>query len=264
MSFTPLMAWITARAATLLGERSTVVDLGVQTYLEADRAGTGFSGTPDHYRALGFTEHQSIDINGQAGCLVMDLNESLRSRYGYRETFALVTNCGTSEHVFDQRAFMQNAHELAKVGGIIAHAVPFLNYVNHGFYNYHPGYFLDLAAANRYEVCAIGLSNRQAHGVELAGMPLPMLKNGRKVNRAVLTSRMRFPRLGLGWFGDRKSRSDPGYVLGSAIAETIGRGKNVQVFAVLRKTADQPFRAPVQSIYAEDIADPTLRVAYAY
>lgn len=264
MAFNPLMARIVSRSVTLLGEHPTVLDLGVQTFREGDRAGLSVDGTTSYYRSLGFVEHESIDVNGQAGCLVMDLNESIRSVYGYTKTFSLVTNCGTSEHIFDQRAFMENVHDLADIGGLMVHAVPFLNYINHGFYNYHPGCFLDLAAANRYEVCTMGIADRTGRGVEMEGTSLSVLSSGRKISRHILTSRPWFPRAGfIGRIRDYRRRRELGYILGSAIADVIGARRNIQIFVVLRKTVDLPFKPPMQSMYIDDIVDPSIRAAYA-
>ena len=88
----------------------------------------------------------------------MDLNRDLRSEYGYDETFDLVTNLGTGEHVFDQRRVFENVHNLTKPGGVMLYMLPFVNWLNHGFYNFHPVLFADLAAANGYGILEIALT----------------------------------------------------------------------------------------------------------
>jgi len=45
------------------------------------------------------------------------------------------------------------------------HVLPFIGYVNHGFFNYPPLFFIDLAAANEYEITKISFCNRD--GAEL-------------------------------------------------------------------------------------------------
>ncbi len=56
------------------------------------------------------------------------------------------------EHVFDTRAVLKNIHDLLKVGGVIVHAVPSSNHVDHGFYMFSPTLFHDYYEANGYEI----------------------------------------------------------------------------------------------------------------
>ncbi len=109
------------------------------------------------YRELGFTDYTCIDADGTNGSLVMDLNEDLRAK-GFDRQFDLVTNYGTSEHVFNQYNCFLNAHNLCKAGGIMIHGVPFQGYLNHGLFNYQPNLFTDLARANGYELLGIYLN----------------------------------------------------------------------------------------------------------
>jgi len=106
--------------------------------------------TTDLYRALGFSPIDAIDINGKFGSFVMDLNENLLTTYNFSTQYDLVTNMGVSEHLFDQAVFFENAHQLTKPGGIMFFILPFTGFINHGFFNYQPRFFEDLAAANEY------------------------------------------------------------------------------------------------------------------
>lgn len=106
----------------------------------------------DLYSCLGFDHYICIDANGSNGSLVFDLNEDLCEHYQFVETFDLVTDLGTAEHCFNQLAVFKNLHNLCKPDGIMIHALPAQGNVNHGFYNYHPRFFADLAAANDYEI----------------------------------------------------------------------------------------------------------------
>ncbi len=180
------------------------------------------------YQALGFSAYDAIDINSRHGSLVMDLNRDLRSDYGFTRTYDLVVNTGTSEHVFDQGAFLRNAHALAGPGAVMLHAVPFLGYLNHGFYNYQPNLFLDLAAANGYEVRRLWLADR---------------------NRPVLDL-MR---------NDGVAREFPSWL---HLVTPNERGNGL-LLAVLRKTADGPFAPPCQGRYLETVEERTLQARYA-
>lgn len=106
------------------------------------------------YRELGFTDYTCIDADGSNGSIVMDLNEDQRAK-GFDKQFDLVTNYGTSEHVFNQHNFFKNAHDLCRTGGIMIHGVPFQGYLNHGLFNYQPNLFTDLARTNGYELLGI-------------------------------------------------------------------------------------------------------------
>lgn len=104
------------------------------------------------YASLGLKHYTSIDASGANGSLTFDLNRDLYQDYRYSETFDLVTNLGTSEHCFNQYAAFKNLHDLCRPGGLMIHALTAQGNVNHGFYNYHPRFVADLAAANQYEV----------------------------------------------------------------------------------------------------------------
>lgn len=109
----------------------------------------------DVYRKLGIKTYKAIDSNGLDNALEFDLNEDIRETYGFNQQYDLVTNFGTSEHCFDQFSVFRNAHNLCKVGGMMIGIVPFQGYIDHGFNNYQPLFFHDLAAANDYDL--IGL-----------------------------------------------------------------------------------------------------------
>lgn len=112
----------------------------------------------DFHAALGFEEYQCIDADGAHGALVFDLNRNIRQTYGYEQQFDFVTNHGTTEHCFDQHHAFLNIHNLCRKGGIMLHALPFQGYVNHGFYNYQPAFFHDLARANDYDLLGLYLN----------------------------------------------------------------------------------------------------------
>lgn len=105
----------------------------------------------DLYACLGFSRYLSVDANPGPASRMLDLNQDFHGDYGFLETFDLVTNLGTSEHCFNQLSVFKNLHDLCKVGGLMIHALTAQGNVNHGFYNYHPRFVADLAAANSYD-----------------------------------------------------------------------------------------------------------------
>jgi hypothetical protein len=98
------------------------------------------------------TTFTAIDRNGTAAALKLDLNQPVPSGL-LGEPFDLVINCGTAEHVFDQCQLFRTIHDWAKAGALIVHSVPLSGWPDHGFFNYHPGLFRDLARSNGYEIC---------------------------------------------------------------------------------------------------------------
>jgi hypothetical protein len=78
-------------------------------------------------------------------------------------------NNGTAEHVFNVGQLFKTMHERTKPLGLMLHDGPFTGWVNHGFYTFQPTLYLDLAAANDYELLAMFLMDWDAHNVE----PIP-------------------------------------------------------------------------------------------
>jgi SAM-dependent methyltransferase len=110
------------------------------------------------YKSLGFTRYQCIDAEGHRHhALAFDLNKDIAQEYGFVDRFDLVANFGTTGHVFDQCRVFQNIHSVCAPNGIMIHEVPFQKRLNHGFYNYHPTFFYDLAGANHYDLLGIYL-----------------------------------------------------------------------------------------------------------
>ena len=111
--------------------------------------------TQEFYEALGISDYACIDVNGENDALVYDLNTDIMQNYGIEKTYDLVTNFGTTEHIFNQYQCFKNMHDLLKVGGLAIHILPFEGYLNHGYFNYQPAFFIDLGLANSYELVGI-------------------------------------------------------------------------------------------------------------
>jgi len=108
------------------------------------------------YEDLGF-EYTSIDIDpnekdeDSSSNILMDLNFDKLDKKNFNK-FDLVTNYGTSEHIFNQLNFFKTMHDLTKVGGILISEVPCMFGINHGMFKYEPKFFSDLARSNAYEI----------------------------------------------------------------------------------------------------------------
>ena len=108
------------------------------------------------------TTFTAVDLHGTFRAVRHDLNEPPPPDL-FGGPFDLVVNSGTLEHVFDQRRAFQTVHEATAVGGLMVHDGPTSGWPNHGFVNYQPTFFRDLALANGYE--AVGESLWSQSGV---------------------------------------------------------------------------------------------------
>jgi hypothetical protein len=157
------------------------------------------------YKTLGFELYECIDADGRHNALTFDLNKDLVQDYRCEERFDLVTNFGTTEHVFDQGRVFQSIHNLCAVKGLMIHEVPFQKRFSHGLYMYQPTFFYDLAGANRYDFLGMYL------GLPVAGNLMPYSDDLAKI--------------------------------------LFRTGTDVELLAVLRKTADDRFQNPYNGKY---------------
>ena len=247
------------RIAALLAHRSPPFDAALLRAIDAREGAARDASTGDFYRAIGYSSYRAIDVNGRYGSLVMDLNRNLADHYGYRDSFALVTNNGTGEHVFNQAAVFENAHALCRAGGSMVHVLPFFNYLNHGFFAFNPILFHDLAAANGYRLTRLSIASN--HGLEIGTHGDVLTREELQERCAVDGSRRGSLQhlLGLGKPGKRGRRA-----LSMALRRVMRDGPNVSVVAVLRKTVDAPFQIPIQGMYGgTNIDDADIRRDYA-
>ena len=98
---------------------------------------------------LGFN-YASVDVDGSPGAIPLDLNfaETPVSMIGKA---ALITNCGTTEHIANQVNAFKVIHEMTAVNGVMLHNLPAQGYMVHGLFNYNPKFFWVLSAANGYK-----------------------------------------------------------------------------------------------------------------
>ncbi|MEO1208065.1 MAG: hypothetical protein AAFX78_00850 [Cyanobacteria bacterium J06638_20] len=92
----------------------------------------------------------AIDLHGTENSLPLDLNHEI----SLGQEFDISINFGTGEHVFNVCQFFKTIHDCTKSGGIMLHVMPFLGWMDHGFFNFQPTIYWDLAESNHYEVLA--------------------------------------------------------------------------------------------------------------
>ena len=314
MSFTPLMTKLVAYLIEDLPKAPSVMELGNQTFdptlsgqlTESDdltlprvieflkRRSIPFDKarldelcrmspveakphTASYFKALGFSSYTAIDVNSVYGSLIMDLNVDLKDTYGFSDTFDLVTNNGTGEHIFNQYSVFKNMHQLTKVGGVQLIVLPFYNWMNHGFFNFNPLLFADMATANGYEIIRIAVACPV--GQEVAAMEsrvsdqevrLPWQPTTETLTLADFQSRgairPRTPRnIAFGTLNTLLGRGGQGQMskLPGVVEKLAERVTNINVVAALRKTQDQPFRMPLQGMYSgQNVESKQLREQY--
>ena len=112
---------------------------------------------------LGCGRYVSIDGNGR-GTWTADLNLPIECALEYYrqhekffsdyidQTFDLVTDFGTGEHIFDQAQVWRTLHNFTKPGGYIAFDRPSQGYGKHCYYLTNECLYHDIAQANDYTV----------------------------------------------------------------------------------------------------------------
>jgi hypothetical protein len=100
-----------------------------------------------------YETYSAIDLHGTAIAQRHDLNHPVP----IAQTFDVVTNLGTSEHVFNQYQFFKTMHDLTAANGVMIHSMPNQGCYDHGFFNYHPTFLFDLAEANGYTMLVTAL-----------------------------------------------------------------------------------------------------------
>ena len=102
-----------------------------------------------YYKLLfGSYEYTALDMHGTDEATYVDLN----FKYDTEKTYQFVTNLGTTEHIFNQAQVFETIHKLVSKNGFVFHSLPHQGQYDHGFFNYHPTFFFDLAAANNYQI----------------------------------------------------------------------------------------------------------------
>lgn len=102
--------------------------------------------------------YNALDVYENKWATICDLNHE-DCPDNYVNSFDLVTNFGTTEHVCNQANSFKVIHDALKIGGVAIHQLPCTGYFNHGLYTYSPKFFLILAHMNQYEILDFWLSS---------------------------------------------------------------------------------------------------------
>ena len=105
------------------------------------------------FKDLGFRTVRSLDFAEWEGAdVIWDLNSNEAVPPEFLGAFDLIYDGGTLEHVFNLPNALRTVHALLAVEGVVVHASPTHNFVDHGFYSFSPTLFHDYHLANGYEI----------------------------------------------------------------------------------------------------------------
>jgi SAM-dependent methyltransferase len=200
------------------------------------------TGISEFYRMFGATRYRSTDLFDDRADWMLDFNEVVR----LPEQFAVATNFGTAEHVFNIGNVFRSIHNAIRPGGVALHVLPAFGDVDHGFYNIHPTTYFDLAAANNYtieDICYVDRWDIRNKALE-ADLAADFDFDALPIQTKHLTQRRVLQRLVTERFIENYSHSDtrrygvdyPGILYDYCVV-------------ALRKKDDREFRTPVQGYY---------------
>ena len=103
------------------------------------------------FESLGFDIVESMDFSDYEGAdIIFDLNEPIP--VNMKGQYDLIFDGGTVEHVFNFPQVLKNIYDMLKPDGIVIHAAPSHNHVDHGFYMFSPTVFYDFYSVNNYNI----------------------------------------------------------------------------------------------------------------
>jgi SAM-dependent methyltransferase len=96
----------------------------------------------------GASAYASIDPGTPGSKYRFDLNRPVP----IDQTFDVVCNFGTAEHIFNIAQLYETVHDRTRPGGLMVHSGPFTGWPDHGFFSLHPTLYFDLARENDYTI----------------------------------------------------------------------------------------------------------------
>jgi SAM-dependent methyltransferase len=175
------------------------------------------------YELLGIKEYNSIDFGNSKATIKHNLNLPFEPE----QTFDIVGDFGTLEHVFNIGEAFRTVHNLLRSGGVALHQLPTFGGYFHGFYNISSVTFRSLIEANHYEV----LDLLYIHDQQLEDT---RIGRGKPFNFEDIS--------------DVEVRRQTVKFLAHHFGSILFRRERTssQIFAALRKTSDAPFEFPHQ------------------
>ena len=209
----------------------------------------------DLYFKLGIRDYVAFDLLDDSA-QKCDFNNPPRGT----GDFDVVTNFGTSEHIFNQSAMMRFMHELTRVGGVMFHVVPVAGGRDHGFFNYHPCFFWDLARANNYEVLTLDYFPHYGIQSQFArrASRIDLRRYTKQKRMKTISDEAEIKKASIGLFCRPEMIGMNLRILGRVLRNpkrTWGPFFDVYrigdyVHVALRKTTEREFSMPIQGVYS--------------
>jgi hypothetical protein len=212
----------------------------------------------DFYALFGLQEYASLDAQDERADYKLDLNAPVS---GLPE-FDVVTNFGTTEHVFNIGEALRTVHELTRPSGVSLHAIPSFAFINHGFYNVHPNAMVEMARANGYDLLDFSYVDNAFHrnqllaeqgvdATDFAALPIRLtdMENSQTFMAKVVATFhrnliARETRKAIEALGELAGSGDPGCYPSSRFQ--IGYVFDLIFVALRRPQTRQPFVMPMQ------------------
>lgn len=103
------------------------------------------------FKYLGFSNVESLDYSDyESPTHLHDMN--LPVPQIFHDNYDVIYDGGTLEHIFNFPQSLINIYNMLKIGGIVIHASPSCNFVDHGFYSFSPTAFYDYYSQNSWEI----------------------------------------------------------------------------------------------------------------
>lgn len=175
------------------------------------------------FKSLGIDKYESIDLNGEHGSIIHDLNKPFEDKSKFN-TFDIVTDYGSCEHVFNITECYKTVHNLAKSGGYIIIAQGTLK--GNGYFKFDECFIEGIAAANNYNVIYSSY----------------LIKPGIKTSNGSF-SEFHIPR----------NQTMLNCIDQSKFQGEFGTPKEIGIYCVLQKTSENEFKMPYQGDIVKDI-----------
>jgi hypothetical protein len=117
------------------------------------------------FKLLGLDSVDSVDTNNYENpTFIHDFNFPVGEEH--YQKYDIIYDGGSLEHIFNTPCALMNITKMLKVGGRVIHETPLHNFIDHGFYQFCPGFFYDYYEANHFKnikVCISGLESPLTH-----------------------------------------------------------------------------------------------------
>jgi len=122
-----------------------------------------FGSSKSYLSSLG-VKHESFDWNGFDDVKVINLAIPYEDKK-FIEKYNVVTNFGTSEHVYDQYWCFWNIDNLCSIGGMMIHNIPLKdNWSGHCDYWYNLDFFKNLSKIYEYNLVSLEIDSSRGPG----------------------------------------------------------------------------------------------------